>query len=55
MRVTPGAQWLEWTDWVHPILAEPFAVENGAVVIPDRPGNGIDWNEDKLAEYAAPC
>lgn len=55
MRVTPGAQWLEWTDWVHPILAEPFAVEAGAVVIPDRPGNGIDWNEDKLAVYAVPC
>jgi len=55
MRVTPGAQWLEWTDWVHPILAEPFEVKEGAVVIPDRPGNGIAWNEEKLAAYGAPC
>ncbi|MEJ2015383.1 MAG: enolase C-terminal domain-like protein [Limibacillus sp.] len=55
MRVTPGAQWLEWTDWVHPILAEPFEVKEGAVVIPDRPGNGIEWNETGLAKYEIAC
>lgn len=51
MRVTPTAHWLEWTDWANPILADPFALKDGHVVIPDRPGSGIAWNEDALATY----
>nr|WP_232372756.1 enolase C-terminal domain-like protein [Acuticoccus mangrovi] len=34
------------------ILAEPFPVEDGHVVVPDRPGLGILPDEDKLAHYA---
>lgn len=40
MRVTPTAHWLEWQDWSHPILAEPFQVRDGHLPIPDRPGAG---------------
>ena len=52
LRVTPTAHWLEWTDWANPILAEPFEVEDGHVVIPDVPGTGISWNEDALKDFA---
>ena len=45
MRVTETAHWLEWQDWANPVLAEPFEVRDGALVIPDRPGSGIEWNE----------
>jgi mandelate racemase len=45
MRVTETAHWLEWQDWADPILEEPFAVRDGNIVIPDRPGAGIAWNE----------
>jgi len=51
MAVTPTAHWLEYSDWAAPVLAEPLVIENGHALIPDRPGLGIEWNEDALAEY----
>ncbi|MGH6643327.1 MAG: enolase C-terminal domain-like protein [Bradyrhizobium sp.] len=51
MRATETAHWLEWQDWADPILAEPFAVSDGCLAIPDRPGAGIDWNEDAVRRY----
>jgi hypothetical protein len=53
MRVTETAHWLEWQDWADPILAEPFPLENGHLVVPDRPGEGIAWNEKAVAKYSA--
>ena len=52
MRVTETAHWLEWQDWANPILAEPFAVRNGRLVVPDRPGSGIEWDERAVKRYA---
>jgi mandelate racemase len=52
MRVTPTAHWLEWQDWVDPLLAEPFPVKDGNVLMPDRPGAGLEWNEAAVARYA---
>jgi mandelate racemase len=51
MAVTPSAHWLEYVDWANPILAEPMAVVDSHVIIPDHPGTGIAWNEDAVAEY----
>jgi mandelate racemase len=51
MCVTETAHWLEWQDWANPILAEPFEVTDGRIVIPDRPGCGIDWNEEAVARF----
>ncbi len=45
LRASESAHWLEWRDWAHPFIAEPFAVKNGMVRVPDRPGSGIDWDE----------
>ena len=33
------------------ILAEPFPVKNGKVIVPTKPGLGIQVDEDKLAKY----
>jgi len=52
MRVTETAHWLEWQDWADPILAEPFALQDGQLLVPDRPGQGIDWDEKAVARYA---
>jgi mandelate racemase len=52
MRVTETAHWLEWQDWADPILAEPFRLADGHLEVPDRPGNGIEWNEDAIRRYA---
>jgi mandelate racemase len=51
MRVTETAHWLEWQDWADPILAEPFALDEGALVVPARPGAGIEWNEDAVKRF----
>jgi mandelate racemase len=51
MRVTATAHWLEWQDWAHPILAEPFKVADGHIHIRNVPGNGLDWNEDAVSRY----
>lgn len=52
MRVTPTAHWLEWQDWSHPVLAEPFEVRDGHVLVPDRPGNGLAWDEGAVGRHA---
>jgi mandelate racemase len=51
MRVTETAHWLEWQDWVDPIMQEPFRVKDGFIEIPDRPGTGIAWDEVAVARY----
>jgi mandelate racemase len=51
MRVTETAHWLEWQDWANPILAEPLRLEDGHLLIPDRPGNGIEWDEEAIERY----
>ena len=52
MRVTDTAHWLEWQDWADPILAEPFQRKDGHLIIPDRPGQGIAWDEKAVAKFA---
>ena len=51
MRVTRTAHFLEWQDWAEVILAEPYKVVDGALHIPDRPGLGLDWNEEAVSRY----
>jgi mandelate racemase len=55
MRVTPTAHWLEWQDWAHPVLEEPFSVRDGYIHPRDVPGNGLAWDEAAVARYAVDC
>jgi mandelate racemase len=52
LAVTPTAHWLEYVDWAAPILEEPLVVKDSHVLIPDRPGSGIRWNEKAVERYA---
>ena len=52
MRVTDTAHWLEWQDWADPILSEPFELRDGYLIAPDKPGQGIEWNEKAVAKFA---
>lgn len=52
MRVTETAHWLEWQDWADPILAQPFERRDGHLVVPDRAGTGIEWNEAAIRRFA---
>ena len=51
LRVTPTRQWLEWQDWADPVLSRPFEVTGGQVIVPDVPGNGLEWDEAAVARY----
>ncbi len=54
MAVTPTAHWLEYVDWANPILAMPLQLKEGNAVIPERPGNGLAWNEETVARFLVP-
>ncbi len=51
LAVTPTAHWLEYVDWAAPILAQPLELADGVVRIPDRPGNGLQWDAGAVARY----
>ena len=53
MRVSETAHWVEWQDWVEPLLQEPYTVQNGQIHIPDRPGLGLEWDERVVAANRA--
>src|SRR5215472_8907324 len=55
LRVTPTRHWLEYVDWAAPVLQEPLVVRDGQVLVPDRPGAGLEWDEDAIARYAVDC
>lgn len=52
LRASESADWIEARDWGLPLIAEPFEISDGNMIVPDRPGNGIDWNEDAVKRYA---
>jgi mandelate racemase len=51
LAVTPTCHWLEYMDWANGILEQPYEVRGGQVVIPDRPGVGIEWDEAAVKKY----
>lgn len=52
LKASESADWLEYRDWGNPIIAQPFELADGHVTVPDRPGNGIEWNEAAVAKFA---
>ena len=51
LAATPTAHWLEYVDWANPVLREPIRIVDGAAVIADRPGSGLEWDEHAVARY----
>lgn len=51
LAATPTAHWLEYVDWANAILAEPLRIVDGNAVAPDRPGNGLAWDEGAVRRY----
>jgi mandelate racemase len=52
LRASESVDWIESRDWGNAVIAETFEIKDGNVIVPDRPGNGIDWNEDAVKHYA---
>jgi mandelate racemase len=51
LRVAETAHWLEWQNWADPVLQEPYAVRDGRLEIPAKPGTGIVWDEAAVAAH----
>jgi mandelate racemase len=51
LAVTPTAHWLEYVDWVNAVVEEPLRIVGGKAIIPDRPGNGLAWDEAAVRRY----
>jgi len=51
LAATPTAHWLEYVDWMTPLLTEPLKIVDGMAVPSDRPGAGLDWNQEIIRKY----
>ncbi len=52
LAVTPTCHWLEYVDWANPLLLHPVEVMEGTVTASQRPGIGVEWDEDAVARYS---
>jgi mandelate racemase len=51
LAATPTAHWLEYVDWAAPILVEPVRIVDGFALVPERAGNGLQWDPDAVKRY----
>ena len=48
LAATPTAHWLEYVDWMNVLIADPLRIVNGMAQPSERPGNGLEWNEEAV-------
>src|SRR5262249_22116205 len=48
LSATPTAHWLEYVDLADSLLLEPLRIVDGKALTSQRPGSGIEWDEDKI-------
>jgi mandelate racemase len=53
LAATPTAHWLEYVDWMNPLLDEPLQITDGMAVPSSRPGTGLGWNPTMVRKYAS--
>jgi mandelate racemase len=51
LAVTPTCHFLEYVDWADVLVEEPLVIADGHAVVPQRPGNGLTWNDDAVERY----
>ena len=52
LAATPTSHWLEYVDWLNPVLREPLKIADGMAVPSEVPGIGIEWDGEKVRHYA---
>ncbi len=50
---TPGCASVEHVDWFAPLFAEAMELDDGELVVPDRPGTGFTFDDDARRRYSA--
>jgi mandelate racemase len=51
LAATPSGHYLEYMDWADALVQEPLRIVDGHAVIPERPGNGLVWDQAKVARF----
>jgi len=51
LAVTPTAHWLEYVDWADQVLDAPAQLKQGHVLVPEKPGFGMHWNERAIKKF----
>jgi mandelate racemase len=51
LALSPVAHYLEYFGIADPVLVRPSVPVAGVVEADDKPGNGIEWDEDAVAHY----
>ena len=52
LRASESADWLEWSDWAEPVLAQPFPAKDGIAQVSNAAGNGLAWDEAAIKTFA---
>lgn len=51
LAATPTAHWLEYVDWLSPLLAEPLRIVEGMALPAQRAGSGLAWNDEMVEQH----
>ena len=51
LAATPTAHWLEYVDWADVLVEEPLRIVDGHAQVPERPGNGLAWDDKAVRKY----
>lgn len=51
LAATPTCHFLEYVDWANVLLRQPLMVKDGHALLPQRPGNGMVWDEDAVKHH----
>jgi mandelate racemase len=51
LTATPTCHFLEYVDWADRVVCDPLRVVDGKLVVPERPGNGLMWDQKAVARY----
>jgi mandelate racemase len=51
LAATPTRHFLEYMDWADALVQEPLRIVDGHALIPERPGNGLVWDQAAVARF----
>jgi mandelate racemase len=51
LAATPTGHFLEYMDWADVLVQEPLRIVDGHALIPQRPGNGLVWDQAAVARF----
>jgi len=51
LAATPSGHYLEYMDWADALVQEPLRIVDGHALIPERPGNGLVWDQARVARF----